>query len=51
MKLTNYDTSLKGIHVLTIKGIVCKLTVKFWMYEKCGKMKDHNKKMNTDTVE
>jgi hypothetical protein len=25
-----------------LKGIVSKLTVKFWMCQKCGKMKDYN---------
>jgi hypothetical protein len=34
-----------------VKGIVSKLTAKFWMC--CGKMKDYNnnKKMTTNTVE
>jgi hypothetical protein len=27
-----------------IKGIVSKLTVEFWMCQKCGKMKDYNQK-------
>jgi hypothetical protein len=30
----------KETHLL--KGIVSKLTIKFWMCEKCGKMKDYN---------
>jgi hypothetical protein len=34
-----------------VKGIVSKLMVKFWMCQKCGKMKDYNKKMRTNTVE
>jgi hypothetical protein len=25
--------------------------VKFWMCQKCGKMKDYNEKMTTNTVE
>jgi hypothetical protein len=29
------------------KGIMSKLTIKFWMCQKCGKMKDHNKKMTS----
>jgi hypothetical protein len=28
----------------TIKGIVSKLTIKFWMCQKCGRMKDYNNK-------
>jgi hypothetical protein len=37
-----------GTFVRTIvKGIVSKLTIKFWMCQKCGKMKDYNKKMTT----
>jgi hypothetical protein len=35
----------------SVKGIVSKLTVKFWMCQKCGKMKDYNTKMTTNTVE
>jgi hypothetical protein len=37
-----------------IKGIVSKLTIKFWMCQKFGKMKDYNqkkKKMTTSAVE
>jgi hypothetical protein len=32
------------VHIVNIKGIVSKLTIKFWMCQKCGKMKDYNKK-------
>jgi hypothetical protein len=34
-----------------VKGIVSKLTVNFWMCQKCGKMKDYNQKMTTNIVE
>jgi Zn-dependent alcohol dehydrogenase len=34
-----------NIPQLHIKGIVSKLTIKFWMCQKCGKMKDYNKKL------
>jgi hypothetical protein len=34
-----------------VKGIVSKLTIKFWMCQKCGKMKDYNYKMTTRAVE
>jgi hypothetical protein len=51
-------TSLAGndlindlVIVKIVKGIVSKLTVKFWMCQKCGKMEDYNEKMTTDTVE
>jgi hypothetical protein len=30
--------------VIFFKGIVSKLTISFWMYQKCGKMKDYQKK-------
>jgi hypothetical protein len=33
------------------KGIVSKLMIKFWMCQKCGKMKDYNKRMTTSAVE
>jgi hypothetical protein len=34
-----------------LKGIVSKLTIKFWMCKKCGKMKNYDKKMTTSAVE
>jgi hypothetical protein len=37
---------------IIITGIVSKLTIKVWMCQKCGKMKDYNqkKKMITSAV-
>jgi hypothetical protein len=37
--------------IYSFKGIVSKLTVNFWMCQKCGKMKDYNKKITTNIVE
>jgi hypothetical protein len=35
-----------------LKGIVSKFTLKFWMCQKCGKMKDsRKKKITTSAVE
>jgi hypothetical protein len=34
-----------------LKGIVSKLTIKFWMCQKYGKMKDYNNKNTTSAVE
>jgi hypothetical protein len=36
---------------IMLKGIVSKLTKKFWMCQKCGEMKDYNKKMTASAVE
>jgi hypothetical protein len=37
---------------MSFKGIVSKLTIKFWMSQKCGTMKYINKKnMTTNAVE
>jgi hypothetical protein len=38
-------------NLIELKDIVSKLTVKFWMCQKCGKMKDYNQKMTTNSVE
>jgi hypothetical protein len=32
------------------KGIVSELTIKFWMSQKCGKIKDLKKKKKTTSV-
>jgi hypothetical protein len=31
-----------------LKGIESKLTIKFWMCQKCGKMKDYNQKKKNE---
>jgi hypothetical protein len=36
---------------LSFKGIVSKLTIKFWMCQKYMQMRDINQKMNTSVVE
>jgi hypothetical protein len=45
------ETLIRAGNRLIFKGIVSKLTVKFWMCQKYGKMKDYNKKMTTSVVE
>jgi hypothetical protein len=42
---TESDKSASYLDIL-LKGIVSKLTVKFWMCQKRGKMKDYNNKKN-----
>jgi hypothetical protein len=37
-----YFRYYSSVNCLFFKGIVSKLTVKFWMCQKCGKMKDYN---------
>jgi hypothetical protein len=34
-----------------VKGIIAKLTIRFWMCQKCGKMKDYNKIIIKSAVE
>jgi hypothetical protein len=48
------DYWVKILTLDVLKGIVSKLMIKFWMSQKCGKMKDYNvqqQKMTTSTVE
>jgi hypothetical protein len=33
-----------------LKGIVSKLMIKFWLCQKCGNMKDYNKKKMTTSA-
>jgi hypothetical protein len=37
-------TLMFDLLIKNFKGMVSKLTLKFWMCQKCGKMKDYNKK-------
>jgi hypothetical protein len=46
-----YFYNLFSSMIRCLKGIVSKLTVKFWMCQKCGRMKDYNKKITTNIVE
>jgi hypothetical protein len=43
--------SVPPFHAQYLKGIVSKLTIKFWMCQKCGKMRDYNQKMTTSAAE
>jgi predicted RNA-binding Zn-ribbon protein involved in translation (DUF1610 family) len=34
--------SVRNKNIAVLKGIVSKLTIKFWICQKCGKLKDYN---------
>jgi ribosomal protein L33 len=44
LRKENKNTLLPLDFILTLKGIVFKLTIKFWMCQKCGKMRYYKKK-------
>jgi hypothetical protein len=51
MELTLNRPSIIVLPLFCKKGIVSKLTKKFWMCQNYSKMKDYNKKMTTGAVE
>jgi hypothetical protein len=52
-KSIQIKNQIQGKKSTDFKDMISKLTIEFWMCQKCGKMKDYNqkKKMTTSAVE